>query len=32
MIDFMEKNGYVHFGNIATDGARDNVFVKDFLR
>lgn len=32
IIEFMKKNGYVHFGNIATKYARDNVFVKDFLR
>lgn len=32
IIDFMEGNGFVNFGKIATPYARDIIFVKDFLR
>ncbi len=31
VVDFMKQEGYVNFGNIATQYARDVVFVKDFL-
>lgn len=32
IVKFMEENGFVNFGKIATPYARDIVFVKDFLR